>query len=406
MKRILFVDDDTQVLDSLAESLAGRVYDWEWVFLDNVEAAMDVLQGDSAFDVVIADSDIGSVKGTDFLSSVGKEHPAAIRLGIAAQMFQGNVFEQDKTAHQYLPKPCNPEELVQSIKRISEMQEELMSRPLMEIVGRIEKLPSVPALYTEIMTELRSPSGTLQHVGEIISKDIAMTTKVLRMANSAFFGFTQRIVDPGHATSLLGINTMTSLVLSSGIFDQSKLPPDSPLNIEDLMDHSAKVAYVARAIAEHEGVEKEFADRAFLAGFLHDIGKLVLASEVSDKYAEVARMSDEEGVVMVQAESEILGSNHAQIGGYLLALWGLPEGVVEAVLRHHWPAPARTKEFNELAAVHVANALVEAGPNPHGDVDVDSQYLQFIGLADSLPIWRSIYMKAASREEQSRPGAF
>lgn len=406
MKRILFVDDDTQVLASLAESLAGRVYDWEWVFLDNVEAALDMLEGDSEFDVVIADSDIGAVKGTDFLSSVGKKHPAAIRLGIAAQLFQDNVFEQDKTAHQYLPKPCDPEELVQSIKRISEMQEELMSRPLMEIVGQIEKLPSVPALYTEIMAELRSPSGTLQHVGEIISKDIAMTTKVLRMANSAFFGFTQRIVDPGHATSLLGINTMTSLILSSGIFGQSKLPRNSPLDIEDLMDHSSKVAYVARAIAENEGVGKELADRAFLAGFLHDVGKLVLASEVSDKYAEAARMSDEEGVVMVQAEAEILGSNHAQIGGYLLALWGLPEGVVEAVLRHHWPAPSRVKEFNELTAVHVANALVEAGPNPHGDVDVDSQYLQFIGLADSLPIWRSIYMKAASREEQSSSGAF
>ncbi len=405
MKRILFVDDDTQVLDSLAESLAGRVYDWEWVFVDNVEAATDVLESDSEFDVVIADSDIGAVKGADFLSSVGEKHPAAIRLGIAAQLLKDGVFEQDKTAHQYLPKPCDPEELVQSIKRISEMQEELMSRPLMEIVGRIENLPSVPALYTEIMAELRSPSGTLQHVGEIISKDIAMTTKVLRMANSAFFGFTQRIVDPGHATSLLGINTMTSLVLSSGIFDQPKLPPNSPLDIEDLMDHSAKVAYVARTIAEHEGVGKELADRAFLAGFLHDVGKLVLASEVSDKYAEVARMSDEEGVVMVQAESEILGSNHAQVGGYLLALWGLPEGVVEAVLRHHWPALTRTKEFNELTAVHVANALVEAGPNPHGDVDVDSQYLQFIGLADSLPIWHSIFVKAASREEKSSPGA-
>lgn len=397
MKSILFVDDDQSILEDLKLRLTGRMIDWEFVFVNSADLAIKTME-DRHFDVIVADAHIGGVPGDQLLRSARDIHPELIMIAVDAGTHPQKVFERASVAHQYLSRPCDPEQLVQTIKRISELHEELSGAPLARIVNRIKRLPSTPTLYAEIMTELKSPASSLERVGVIVSKDVAMTAKVLQLANSAFFGFAQAITDPGHACSILGINTITSLALTTGIFKESNLGRTAPLSITQLMEHSTLVGISARAIAIEEKLSPELVDISFLAGFLHDVGKLVLAHNLPKQYREVHALKKEEGLTLIEAEARILGANHAQVGGYLLGLWGLPDPVVEAVLRHHWPITSRDDNFSPLTAVHVSNAFAEASSPRDSDPDVDSQYLRAIGCSSRLSRWREIFYEVLDHE--------
>ena len=393
LKQILYVDDNKATLERMAGELRGRVIDWNFTYSSSPSDAYSLL-ADNAYDVVVASAKLDGSSGEELLKTASVQHPSALRLIVDQVVHPQSIFVQARIAHQYLSAPCQTEELVATIKGLSEFQEELQSRPLQALIGSLDRIPSLPTLYAEIMAELRSPSSTLEKVGGIISRDMAMTTKVLQLANSAFFGFSHRIVDPGHAVAVLGINTISSLVLSAGIFAQAREAPSGGVSMEDLVEHSTLVASLSRDLSESRGLERESSDMAFLAGFLHDIGKVILASNLPGKYQEVLDVVREEGILLPVAEQNILGADHAQVGGYLLSLWGLPGDVAEAVMRHHNPAQSRDREFTPLTAVHASNAFAEIGDSLEADPDVDSQYLQRIGMLDFVPMWRLAYIKA------------
>lgn len=393
MKQILYVDDNKTALESMAEVLQGRVIDWNFTCSSSSAEAYSLL-ADNAYDVIVASAKLGGSSGEDLLKTASVQHPSALRLIVDQIVHPESIFVQARIAHQYLSEPCQPEELVATIMGLSEFQEELQSKSLQALVGSLDRIPSLPTLYAEIMAELRSPSSTLEKVGGIISGDMAMTTKVLQLANSAFFGFSHRIVDPGHAVAVLGINTISSLVLSAGIFAQASEAHSGGVNMGDLVEHSTLVASLARDLSESRGLEPERTDMAFLAGFLHDIGKVILAANLPGKYQEVLDAVREEGILLPEAEQNILGADHAHVGGYLLSLWGLPNHVAEAVMRHHNPAQSRDIEFTPLTAVHAGNAFAEIGDSLEADPDIDSQYLQRIGMLDFVPMWRLAYIKA------------
>jgi HD-like signal output (HDOD) protein len=245
------------------------------------------------------------------------------------------------------------------------------------------------------MEELRSPDASINKVGQIIVKDLGMTTKILQLVNSAFFGIPRHISSPEQAASLLGLDTVKALVLTLGVFskfEKTKLPGFS---IKKLWTHSIACGAYSKEIAKAENIENDVIDDAFMAGLLHDVGKLVLASSFSDKLIEVINLSRDPKLNFYESEYQILGTTHAEVGAYLLGLWGLPNPIIEAVAFHHRPHNFPGENFNPLAAVHVANALEHEKNTTSADKNrntrLDHEYLGKLGLNDHLDTWREIY---------------
>jgi len=215
-----------------------------------------------------------------------------------------------------------------------------------------------------------------------------MTAKVIHLVNTSFFGLQRRITDPFEALTYLGLRTVRALVLSAGVFSQFEGIIGRDF-VDDVMDHSLAVAGVAKRLASEERIDVHFENDVYLSGLLHDVGKLILADNFTVRYAQLLdRQSAGSGDLCSEERLEF-GADHAALGAYLLALWGLPGAVVEAVAFHHLPAICRIKDFSAVAAVHVADVLVrnrECSDTVPAR-QLDQAYLTEIGVANKLDGW-------------------
>ena len=270
------------------------------------------------------------------------------------------------------------------------------------MVSRLDRLPSIPALYVQIVEKLQDPQIGLDEIGEIVAKDMAMTAKILKLVNSAFFGLGRQISSPVEAVSYLGVETIKSLVLSIHAFSQFTSVKLGAFSIDALWAHSQQTAGLAKEIARLESADQKLLDDCFVAGLLHDTGKLVLASNFPQQYDRVTEAARGGTLALLTAEENTFGANHAEVGGYLLGLWGLPVPVVEAIALHHQPAQSPHLAFSPLTAVHAADALVHIplpGTERNPADDLDLMYLGRLGLEARLEPWRA----AAEANLQPQP---
>ncbi len=389
--RILFVDDDQNVLGGLGRMLRPMRDRWETFFTNSGPEALEFLERQEV-DVVVSDMRMPGMDGSELLHTIKDQFPQVIRIILSGQSERTKVYETVRVAHQYLSKPCDDETLRTTIDRSRLLCALMSDKSLRQVVSQIESLPSLPALYTAILQELESEYCSIQRVGEIISRDIGMTAKILQLVNSAFFGFFRHIASPVQAAELLGTETIKVLVLSEKIFstmDQSKVPG---FHLQNLWEHSLLTGTTARTIAKKERHSQTGIDHAFMAGVLHDSGQLVLAANFPQKYKEVLGLVQGEQIPVWQAERHVLGAGHAEVGAYLLALWGLPEPIVEAIARHHQPpseiSPVglRTLIFISNAMEHAAREQEQAGADTIAALELFREQ----GLGDKLSLWQGI----------------
>jgi HD-like signal output (HDOD) protein len=246
-------------------------------------------------------------------------------------------------------------------------------------------------LYAELLQECQSANGSIGKVAQIISQDVAMTAKVLQLLNSAFFGFRRTVSSPLQAVQLLGLDTIKALVLWSEVFSRFNQTRMKGFSMSALWTHSIAASAIARQIAAMEHADRLVVDDAGVAGLLHDSGRLVLATNLPEQFDQAKALATDQRIPLWAAEREVFGETHAAVGAYLLALWAIPDSIVEAVAFHHAPLNADTRAFGALAAVHAANALVderaEQGVMPS---QIDVQYLSELGLAERLDLWRQV----------------
>jgi HD-like signal output (HDOD) protein len=239
--------------------------------------------------------------------------------------------------------------------------------------------------------ELRRPEPDLHKVDELIGADMAMTAKVLKLVNSAFFCLPCEISRASHAVKLLGLDTLRALVLTAHVFEQFESQVLSAEDMQQISDHSLAVSNSARKIALFEHADQRTQDESFTAGMLHDAGKLILASTLGEQYGKVLEYSAKADVGLFAAEREVLGCSHGQIAAYLFGAWGLPGTIVEAVAWHHEPAESLSVKFSPLAAVHVASAYHDEQSNSRlrDRTPIDATFLADIGCGDRETLWRS-----------------
>lgn len=354
--RIIFVDDEPNVLAGLRRMLRSMRDEWEMSFANSGEQALKLMEL-MKFDVIVSDMRMPEMSGAELLTKVMEKHPETVRIVLSGYSDIELVLKSILPAHQYISKPCEPDKLREVVERALNMSKIISNEKVKEIVTKIETLPVLPGVYQELMDEIRKPDCSLPEIGSIISRDVGMSAKILKLVNSSFFGFARHIADTTQAVNLIGLNVMKAIILYENIFNVCDAPTLKNLKLEKVWEHSINVGRIAKRLIEITPQtlgKKELSEEAFIAGMLHDVGKIILGANFHDVYLNIhARIKDEKKS-MEELELEIIGTTHAEVGAYLLGLWGISEPIVEAIAFHHAPM-ATTSEIRPLAAVYAAN---------------------------------------------------
>ncbi|MDC0335854.1 response regulator [Pseudodesulfovibrio sp.] len=332
--KILFVDDEVNVLAAIKRMLRKKLNDWDLSFAESGVDALALFEGNS-FDVVVSDIKMPGMDGAELLTRIKDEHPGVIRIAFSGQVDLEEVMRSVNAVHQYISKPCEAEKLIGRIEGALKSKELLTDQKLIHLVTEIESLPVLPRVLREVENELGKEEPSLEIIAELITQDIGLVTKILKLVNSPFFGVPAQIESIYKAITMLGLDTIKSLILSTHLFAlyNDKVLPNYSLNM--LWEHCFRVSNIARLIAECEGADKKTVTESRMAGLLHDVGKLILINYFPQKYAEVLTMVEKGTAPICELEKSVFGTTHAEIGAYLMGLWGVPGNVVHGIGFHH-----------------------------------------------------------------------
>ena len=398
-RRLLFVDDEPCVLDGLRDLLRGRRREWEMVFAGSAEAALAELEK-QPFDVVVSDMRMPVMDGAQLLRAVQQRWPGTVRLILSGHTDQEAADRAIGVAHQFLTKPCDAGTLAETIERTLRVIALLDSDALRGSVGRVQSLPARPRVHASIVEKLRDENATNEDIASLLEQDMGLVARVLQMSNSGFFGLPRRITRLADAVGFLGQRTVQNLALATAVYGSDK--PLRGIDTQALQKHARHVGSLARRLVD----DKHLVDDAFVAGLLHDLGIILLASSLPEHFAQSLAELARAPRPLHEVEYERWGVSHAEIGAYLLGLWNLPLPLVEAVAQHH--RPDSTRPASELATVlHVADALaheysasrcaVESASAPA----LDLVYLEAIGSLDRVEAWRDIARELQATLEEA-----
>jgi len=368
-------------------------HQWYMAFTNNGRTALKIMAVDT-FDIVVSDMKMPGIDGAELLGEVKKRHPHVIRIALSGQSDIGLLPQMLRVVHQLLSKPVESKRLTSTVSRACALKDLLKNDTLSEVILRMKALPSHPSPYIELRDELYTPQPSTLRVGNIISRDMGLTLKMLQAVHSGFFASYRPPVDPRQAVEILGINSTMAIADLAAVLPEDDralfaLPP-----LLDLWNHSLRAGQIAKAIARAEGLNQETAAEACLAAFMHDIGKIILAVHMPDEYAIMLSLVERREMPQATAEKHVFGTGHSDVGAFLLALWGLPDSIVTPVACHHDPHRCQdSQQMVRTAIVHAANILDHAAMNEDWDNfedHLDLDFLDKLGLKQRLPVWREV----------------
>ena len=389
MKRIMFVDDEPNVLSGIKRMLWNRRKQWRMEFIESGALALERLAQEQ-FHVLITDMRMPVMDGATLLEKVRELSPSTVRIVLSGHSGENNILRTVRPAHQYLAKPVDKEALENVIEKALTLTGVLAHPALAGLLAKVEVLPATPQVFGQLLAEMESGNCSLDKVGELIGCDMGMTVTILKLVNSAFFRLPHKVATATQAVSLLGVETIKSLVLSYQLFTSSYLNLLEPFSMARLWSHSLNTGALAKAIAQCENWDQDRVDEAFLAGMMHDVGKLTLMTVAGEHYGRVVdRVRQGEGLLH-EIESIELGATHGEAGAYLLGLWGFDSSVIQAIGLHHCLRRSIGESIDLLTMIHVADGLehemVVINPD-YRKPELDMEYLEKVGAAERVQVW-------------------
>ena len=233
------------------------------------------------------------------------------------------------------------------------------NREVWEILEKIKDLPTLPAVYFKVNRLLQDRQASLENVSRAIEVDPAMSAKILRLVNSAFYGMRSKSSSISHAIMVMGFNTVKNAVVSVTVLDTLGFKETlQDFDIAAFWRHSIGVAVLAKQLAGESRLVP--VEDAFMTGLLHDIGKIIMVRYFGDEFAKVLQKMREDRCSFADAETEVAAIDHVQIGAYLVRKWQLPENVIEAVAGHHYHISSSASS-GLVDCIVIANALANSG---------------------------------------------
>lgn len=264
-----------------------------------------------------------------------------------------------------------------------------------ELVSGVIRLVSLPEVCIRVNEMLEDPNVTAADLGKVIAQDTGLTARLLKIVNSSFYGFPSRIETVTRAVTVIGLRELRGLVLAASAVEAFSKIPNDVLNMVNFWRHSVYCGVVAQQLAERCRVLHS--ERLFVAGLLHDIGKLIMSHKIPDTVKHILEIKEADGRTDEEIENEVLGFSHADVGGELMRFWQMPESLYNTVRYHHHPEQAEASEL-EVCVIHIANAmtlLAESNPEENEDVEtgVHDYAWEITGLDES--VMESVFEDAA-----------
>jgi len=407
---IIFVDDEGHVLDALRRILRSKRDVWNTVFLEGGQAALDYMASNRV-DAVVSDMRMPVVDGASVMAEAAYRHPNSVRIILSGHSDQDMLLRAIGSAHQFLPKPCDPDHLIDMLHRLMNLRCNLDSESVRHLTDSLRSLPSPSKTFIALMAEIDSPSSSATSVGKIVESDLGLTAQILRLSNSPCFSMPNRISTCKQAVQLLGLETVKALATLAEFHKIADRKPELQNVVARLAERSLSIGTAAARIARIEKLPVEIREAASTAGILCHVGTLVL--QVNDSKNFNAAMEDvEKGRSDLQeAEANRFGASHAQLGGRLVGLWDFPSNIVEAVCFHHDPSatltPDASRSVDVLACVHAAQFLVQIMDRPDMTPEemakkgLDVDYLTAIGCFERIEAWRDGVIDALQELQES-----
>ena len=380
--RVLFVDDEPRVLEAIERTLFQLDLDWEVSFAEGGPAALLELE-QAHFDVIVSDMRMPGMDGAALLTLVCEKYPHIARIVLSGQTDEAAAFRVVRVAHQFLTKPSSSETIRQVIERTRELKSWISEEHCQAAVGRLDRLPSTPRLFAELSRALEDETASADTVAAIVRQDPAMSSKVLQIVNSSFFSSGSSVSDVRAAVVRLGMKTIRNLALGVGAFDSlAKLDADAARAVEAIQHRALAIAQLASRIARG----RADADAAFMAGLVCDVGELISVTTPAAAPGDPSAAPGNPSAALGGPSAAPGGPStltHAELGAFLLGLWGLPFPIVEAVANHHAPRRNAHDRLGLPQIVWLASCLVH-GEHP------DADYLKQIGASELLPEFESM----------------
>lgn len=373
--KVLFVDDEPLVLQALKRMLFDVAGNWQ---IDTATSGYEALEKLEAapFDVIVTDMRMPGMDGAALLAEVHARYPSMARIVLSGQTEQESAFRALGTAHQFLSKPCSPKMLTEVVKSAFELRALTPNNRVAELASSVQRLPPMPRIHNKILETISSPSGSLREAADLVMQDPGLTAKVLRVVNSPFFARGSIVRDIRTAVGRLGLDLLHAIVLTERA--ASGVPV---AKLERMQRAALSAAGIACRL-----VSVEEQKTAYTAALLCDIGTLVLEQGAPDELAAVKEHATEVGIPLHVAEKELLGSSHAEVGAYVLGLWGVPQVIVDAVLAHHECPKTATAT---TAAVYIAHQIVTGA-------EVDPEAVKILPQMINIPALREAFLRHAA----------
>ncbi len=387
--RILFVDDEPNILSGLRRMLRPMRKEWEMEFAESGQDALERMKA-SPCQIVVSDMRMPGMDGAELLYKIKAEYPDTIRIILSGHSEMESILRAIGPSHQFLAKPCDQETLQKTIRRATSLRKLLSDEKLEALVSQTTTLPSLPKLFQDVVEELQKPNCSMKMIGELISRDVGMSAQILKIVNSAYFGLMGKITTMDRAVTFLGLETINALILAADVFSTFEGSDTEASFLESLWSHSLETAGFARLLAKNAGFERHEIDNTFMAALLHDLGKLILLGNIPQEYDRVLLEQNGSTLAISELERKHLGAGHGEIGAYMIGLWGLPDNILEAVAFHATPSEAPSEDLQPLTVVHAADVFSRTLRQGGGSSHADENYLEKVGVLNRWDEWREL----------------
>lgn len=325
----MFVDDEPHLLAGLRRGLRTKRKDWELIFATGGEQALAML-AEQPVDIVISDMRMPGMDGAQLLAEVRRCYPATARVVLSGHADRDAIIAAIGPTQQYLAKPCEADAVVGTVERVLAVREIIQDPAMCDLLGGLESLPKPPSVYEEMTALIADEDCRFGDVIEVIERDLATSTEVLKLVNSAFFGLPVQVESVARAVSLLGLETIQGLVVAGAVFGQGGRPPPG-IDPTRLCREGLHVGLLAKRFAVADGWPAQGVNDAFFAGLLHRATLPVLAAAHPDGWGRLRGREIRDPYTADEEETAAFGRSVTLATGYLLGLWGFSEPVVEAI---------------------------------------------------------------------------